>query len=571
MKRPVMVFALSIVFCGGLCAPPPRATESDAVLARINGEALTLGHLDEELANYRAARSKSPEATLPEAEPVLRRLVQNRLLEQEGYRLGANGYPHIQNQVRDFLRIKGIVALMDSISATAAAEGGAQLDDLMNRGNLMRRFAHILLPEETLARSLRDSLEAGADFEALARRHSTDGNAALGGDLGWAAQGSYVAPFERAVAGLPPGEITGPVETEFGWHLIKLLEERNETFGQSEAMREAMRKAAERENRMAAVRAYVAGLREKHGVEINDSLLTLCDYGSNDPEVQESLRESESVLAVLPTGRLTVAGLSRQILYQYFHGLSGREDAGVKRDEVFREWVDEGLLSYESKALGFWQRPDLLALAERQERSLLREEVIKTILELEFQPDEADVLAYYETNQARFTDPTRLKLRSVLVEDEAAGRRIAEQLEQGVQMRWLASRDPQILAGDAPLGDQWRIPADLDPALKAVGAKRGEVLGPVPHEDGNWLLAQVSAVESVEPKSLNECRTDVLGVMRREHNQATLREAMERLEAGSEIEVAPDALELIGGRLKAMAAESAATAPGAADGGVEED
>jgi peptidyl-prolyl cis-trans isomerase SurA len=78
---------------------------------------------------------------------------------------------------------------------------------------------------KSLATSIRDSLIAGADFATLARAHSTDAvSAREGGDLGWVAPGRFVAPFERAVKKLEMNEISEPVESEFGFHVIQLLD-----------------------------------------------------------------------------------------------------------------------------------------------------------------------------------------------------------------------------------------------------------------------------------------------------------------------------------------------------------
>ncbi|RRQ23109.1 peptidylprolyl isomerase [Thiohalobacter thiocyanaticus] len=98
------------------------------------------------------------------------------------------------------------------------------------------RVRHILLqPDEMLSESgvrlrieqLRDRLETGADFADLARSHSTDKvSASNGGDLGWVNPGDMVPEFEEAMNRLEPGEISEPVQTRFGWHLIQVLERR---------------------------------------------------------------------------------------------------------------------------------------------------------------------------------------------------------------------------------------------------------------------------------------------------------------------------------------------------------
>jgi peptidyl-prolyl cis-trans isomerase SurA len=96
---------------------------------------------------------------------------------------------------------------------------------------------HILLKTNELVsenearnrlRALKERLENKADFAELARVHSEDTSAARGGDLGWILPGDTVPEFERAMNALKPGEISEPVQTPFGWHLIQVLERSNQ-------------------------------------------------------------------------------------------------------------------------------------------------------------------------------------------------------------------------------------------------------------------------------------------------------------------------------------------------------
>jgi peptidyl-prolyl cis-trans isomerase SurA len=75
---------------------------------------------------------------------------------------------------------------------------------------------------------IKDQLDHGADFANLARLQSEDvGSATRGGDLGWLSPGDTVPEFEKAMAALKPGEISEPVRSQFGWHLIQVLERRD--------------------------------------------------------------------------------------------------------------------------------------------------------------------------------------------------------------------------------------------------------------------------------------------------------------------------------------------------------
>ena len=104
-----------------------------------------------------------------------------------------------------------------------------KIEDVQPAAKTFVRARHILLRADSVgdallqrAQSLKDSLEAGADFAALAREVSDDGSAAQGGDLGWFGPGQMAPPFEEAAFGAEPGEIVGPVTTRFGVHLIQV-------------------------------------------------------------------------------------------------------------------------------------------------------------------------------------------------------------------------------------------------------------------------------------------------------------------------------------------------------------
>jgi peptidyl-prolyl cis-trans isomerase C len=89
------------------------------------------------------------------------------------------------------------------------------------------RASHILVETQEEAEALVAELEGGADFAALASEHSIDPGAANGGDLGFFSRGMMVQPFEEAAFALTePGDISEPVQTQFGWHIIKLEERR---------------------------------------------------------------------------------------------------------------------------------------------------------------------------------------------------------------------------------------------------------------------------------------------------------------------------------------------------------
>ena len=136
------------------------------------------------------------------------------------------------SEVSDILRSANgfhIIKLLDKRGRTAESAA------------LQAQVRHILLrTKDTLTDAearerllrLRERVVSGADFSELAKVHSEDPSAAKGGDLGWISPGETVPEFERTINTLRNGEISQPIQTQFGWHLVQVLERRSETLSE---------------------------------------------------------------------------------------------------------------------------------------------------------------------------------------------------------------------------------------------------------------------------------------------------------------------------------------------------
>ncbi len=142
------------------------------------------------------------------------------------------------------------------------------------------RARHILLrtgPQLSQADALarlagyRQQIASGqGNFEALAREHSEDGSASQGGDLGWASPGQFVPEFEQAMTALRPGEMSAPLVSRFGVHLIRVDERRQATLTQRE-QRDMVRGVVREKKLDEALQAWTEDLRGRAFVEYREA------------------------------------------------------------------------------------------------------------------------------------------------------------------------------------------------------------------------------------------------------------------------------------------------------------
>ena len=138
------------------------------------------------------------------------------------------------------------------------------------------RVRHILIrPSEVLSEAeakhrlvgLRERLVNGASFAELSRLYSQDGTAAKAGELGWIYPGDTVPEFERAMDALPPGQVSEPIQSPFGWHLIEVMERRVADVS-SERKRMIARQALRERRSGEAYQDWIRQLRDRAYVEM---------------------------------------------------------------------------------------------------------------------------------------------------------------------------------------------------------------------------------------------------------------------------------------------------------------
>jgi peptidyl-prolyl cis-trans isomerase C len=234
----VAAIALMLAACGKgqqAAVVPAAATDKPGTppVAIVDGTPISREAYDDYLKGLLRGKPAS-DVTADEKNQVLDQMINMQLIAAKAEKDGLDKDPDVATR---------IALLRTQILADAAAQKYVKSNEPSDQelhaaydaatDKTEYHASHILVPTKEKAEQLIKKIKAGAKFEDVAKSDSTDNSKANGGDLGWFTTARMVKPFGDAVKGLKKGEITTePVQTQYGWHIIKLQDTRDAPFDQ---------------------------------------------------------------------------------------------------------------------------------------------------------------------------------------------------------------------------------------------------------------------------------------------------------------------------------------------------
>jgi peptidyl-prolyl cis-trans isomerase C len=233
----VAAIALLLTACGkGQQAAAPAAADKPTAtppVAVVDGTPISREAYDDYLKGLLRGKPVT-DVTAEEKNQVLDQMINMQLIAVQAEKDGLDKDPEVATR---------IALLRTQILADAAAQKYVKSNEPSDQDlhaaydaatdKTEYHASHILVPTKEKADQLIKKIKGGAKFEDLAKAESTDNSKTNGGDLGWFTTARMVKPFGDAVKGLKKGDFTtDPVQTQYGWHIIKLVDTRDAPFDQ---------------------------------------------------------------------------------------------------------------------------------------------------------------------------------------------------------------------------------------------------------------------------------------------------------------------------------------------------
>lgn len=259
-------------------ALPAFAQDAETVVATVNGEQITLG----QMISMRQEMSLQATQDLPDTamwDLMLDQMIRQVAVAQQAQPISKRDAVALEIEKRAYLA--GAVLEKVAAAEPTEAELKAAYDQAFGGTagpNVEYHAAHILLTTKQEAEAVEKQLGDGGDFAAIAAEKSIDPSSGPNqGDLGWFEADQMVPPFADAVRAMKKGEVSAPVESQFGWHVIKLIDQREMAQPNFEEVKEQLSTPIRRDRVQAAIEQRVAASKIVKTPGLDPALLDKTD------------------------------------------------------------------------------------------------------------------------------------------------------------------------------------------------------------------------------------------------------------------------------------------------------
>lgn len=220
----------------------------------------------------------------------LEELIKKELIYQDAKKKGLHRDKKLKKEVEEFKKMALIKSVLEKEVDEKAKIDPKEVREFYDNHpyefmvGVEVRASHILVDSEEDARNILQRIKHGESFSVLAKEFSKDkGSAKNGGDLGFFGRGRMVPEFERVAFSLKTGEVSNPVQTRFGYHIIKLTDRKEGRLGDFEEVKNAIARQLTIEKQKNLFNSYIEKLKKDYKTEIYETELKALKMGEEQP------------------------------------------------------------------------------------------------------------------------------------------------------------------------------------------------------------------------------------------------------------------------------------------------
>lgn len=502
----------------------------DQVLARVGDQEITLAEFEDA---YRPMPGLTDSAALQENKAKhLDQMVEQRLLVLAALERGAAKDTQLTERFEEMKKnvLLGQLYKIEILDKGKPTE--SEIRSFHKRLGTEIKASHILVKTQAEAREAAAKLKSGASFEDLARQVSQDpGSAPQGGSLGWFGWGRMVDEFQRAAFALKPGQVSDPVETGFGFHIIRLDSTRSAEVQPLDQMRDRITQQLSATKPRELTTKYLTALRKQAGIKIQEKTLAAI-AAKQQPVVpgmppslpQLSSEELKMVLVKFNGGSWTVG----QFFDQARKLMNGMVDLNNRAmfDKQAEALLSNEFLLKRAKARGLDRQPQVKRQMERAWHDLLAGSIYREEIPPKSEVTEDEAKSYYRKNTKEFYQSPRALIHIIVVKTKPEADDVYGLLASGADFANLArerSIDWTKSTGGALQMLNPKDPDNPEAAARAFSMPLNQVSRPFACRDG-YMVMKVTQREPGAQRSYDQVRSEILSSLRQGKEESAFQE-----------------------------------------------
>ncbi|RKZ26339.1 hypothetical protein DRQ29_05020 [bacterium] len=445
MRRLLLVMtgiALIILLFGGC------VSHQEGVVAKVGKFTITADDLNKAM---RQTKYKSYDEELQKRKDRVERLATEKLFLAAAYDQGLDKDKDILadiDKTKNQRLSRALYKLVVTDKTTEPTE--EQIKKVYERLKTKIHAKHILVKDEKLADSLYQLLQNGANFDSLADKFTVDPSGkGHGGDLRLFTAMDMIKPFEDAAYALEPGEISKPVKTRFGWHIIKVIEKvPNDRVRPLEQERDRIVAHLKREQQSKLAQDFLEKIKEDADFKFNEDNIKLVvekykqmaeDTSKPMTALPFSLDDKKLQLATYKYGTITINDLDTT--FRKLPPLNKPKFLDEKSVKDFIKRLPQNiLLQKAAEELNAENSDYYKELYDKELNSKIVAKYRKDFLFKDIKVSDDEIKAFYDANPDSFMDSNKVHIIEIQVSDEKLAKKLIEQIKNGADIKELAKK-----------------------------------------------------------------------------------------------------------------------------------
>ncbi|HEC99953.1 MAG TPA: hypothetical protein ENN18_06200 [Proteobacteria bacterium] len=472
-------------------------------VAWVDGVPVTEGDLKEALKITHRTEAVRPDEHLDLMDYV-NKLIDERLIVQEAYRMGLDKDPWVQNKMHEYKLRESVVRLYKEEVQDRVWVSDDEMRRFYNEQMEETHIRQLTVGNEENALNIRDQIAAGSDMAALAREHSIDMFKDKGGDRGFLRRWQLPEAVRDIAFSLKAGQITPVIKTPSGYQIIKIEEKKPAPEKSLEEIRQVAEKHFRKKKEEAQGQEVLKRYHKQADIVISEDLLAELPV-SVDAARDERWTKDERPIVKIGEEILTVRDFYQQLKDIPGSKLVADNPPALKRKFV-DNWIDRKLVDIVALNRHYEQDADFGRMLKYYEEYLLKKIFAQKVIYSQIKVSDELLRDYYGKHRDKYLKPVQYRIRQITVSDEAQARAILEQLRGGADFAWLAKNKSEDGLAEKGGDRGWISEDKLSFLSKAVSALKVGENSDVLSEGGAYYIVKLEARSDVDYEDLEQIK-----------------------------------------------------------------